>query len=105
MATKKDEGPPRWHSRTVAGVTLEPGLWESSTDFVWMGIVEGERWVFVQKGHKRWQGFSADHLTGTPIVLSLGRTVLWVIEHADEWKAKLKVRRKAGTRMVDPKVA
>jgi hypothetical protein len=86
----------------VGGLTLAPALIGVNAEHGWVGTVAGEDWLFVQKAHKRWQGFTADHLTGTPINLSLGRVVAWVIEHESEWKAKLKVRRKAGTRMVDP---
>lgn len=103
LRTERDAGPPRWHSRTITGVTLEPTFFDDErTERGWVGIIGGEIWCFVQKAHKQWQGFTTDHLTGTPILLSLSRLVLWVIEHQGEWKAKLRVRRKAGTRMVDP---
>jgi hypothetical protein len=99
---RRDTGPPRWHSRTVAGITLEPTRVGVDGELGWYGSIGGEGWLFVQKAHKRWQGYTADHLTGSPVNLSLARTVLWVIEQQAEWKAKLRVRRKAGTRMVDP---
>jgi hypothetical protein len=100
--TRKDEGPPRWHSRTIAGVPLAPTLIGVEREHGWHGVIGGENWLFIQKAHKRWQGWTADHLTGTPVNLSLGRVVAWVIDNQPEWKAKVKVRRKAGTRMVDP---
>jgi hypothetical protein len=100
--TERDPGPPRWHSRTVAGISLAPTRVGVNDELAWQGVIAGETWLFVQKAHKRWQGYAADHLTGTPVNLSLGRVVAWVIDNQPEWKAKLRVRRKAGTRMVDP---
>jgi hypothetical protein len=102
VVTERDPGPPRWHSRTVTGVSLEPAFFGEQRG--WKGVVAGEPWCFVQKATKRWGGFTRDHLTGTPVLLSLEKLVAWVIEHQAEWQAKLKVRRKAGTRMVDPRV-
>jgi hypothetical protein len=69
--TERDPGPPRWHSRTVAGISLAPTRIGVNDEMAWQGIISG-------------------------------RVVTWVIDNQPEWKAKLRVRRKAGTRMVDP---
>jgi hypothetical protein len=91
---------PRWRTRTIEGVRLTK-LRDEGEDG-WIGTVEGETWRFVQQGDRKWQGFTPDHVTGTARSFSLKRTVAWVIEHREEWQAKLRVRRHAGTRMVDP---
>jgi hypothetical protein len=94
------KGDARWRTRTIEGIALtklrDKGLHE------WEGVIDGERWRFTQLGDRKWQGFTADHVTGTARSYSLKRTVAWVIEHREEWQAKVRVRRKAGTRMVDP---
>jgi len=97
----------RWTTRTVAGVELHIG--EHAGQVEWVGVIEGEEWHFFEEGRtlakrpftKRWQGYTADHLTGARSV-SLTKLVTWVLEHRAEWRAKLRVRRGAGTRMVDP---
>lgn len=90
----------RWRTRTVEGIVLTKLL--DAGEEGWIGSVHGEAWRFVQKGDRKWQGFTADHLTGTARSFSLKRTVRWVIEHREEWQAKVAVRRAKGTRMVDP---
>lgn len=98
---KKDIGPPRWKTRTFAGITLEP-VENAKGERLWCGVIAGEPWAFYERSHKRWSGYTKDHLTGTPILLSLGRAVAWCIDNIPEWQAKLKIRRVKGTRMVDP---
>lgn len=99
---KRDQGPPRWHTRTIHGVTLqrEPVNEEQG----WKGTVAGEEWRFFLKRYREWQAFTADHLTGYRGP-SLKKAVGWVVEYQDEWKAKLRVRRREKTRMVDPVTA
>ena len=92
--------------RTIEGVTLES---QGTDDRQWHGEVAGEAWVFFLRddpqglGVRRlWQGFTKDHLTGTPTLPTLGDAVLWVKGHKAEIEAKLLVRRAKGTRLVDP---
>ena len=91
---------PRWKTRTVEGVTLTKLRDEGQEG--WSGVIEGEEWRFYQQGDRKWQGYVVDHVTGTARSYSLKRTIRWVIDHAEEWQAKIAVRRKAGTRLVDP---
>lgn len=99
MATKHQP----WTTRTIEGITLTRlRAGEGGLDAGWEGVIEGETWRFVQQGDRKWQGYTVDHTTGTARSFSLKRTVAWVIEHRDEWLAKVSVRRRAGTRMVDP---
>ena len=99
-----DTGPPRWRSRTIAGVKLVQT--QFGDDAGWEGEIGGEVWCFVQAGGayamRDWRAFTRDHLTGGPHEVSLKRLVAWVVEHEAEWQAKLRVRRKAGTRYRDP---
>jgi len=97
---KQDMGPARWRSRTIHGIKLVQTIF--GEDPGWTGEVAGETWNFVQKKQADWRAFTHDHLTGAPHELSLKRSVAWVATHQAEWKAKLAVRRKAGTRYVDP---
>jgi hypothetical protein len=69
----------------------------------WRTIVGAEVWVLTLVGSRIWQGFTEDHLTGTPRMRHLGAIVHWILDHQEEWEAKLRVRREQGTRMVDPK--
>lgn len=91
---------PRWKTRTVEGIVLTK-LRDTGEDG-WLCDIEGEAWRFVQHGDRKWQGFTVDHITGTVRSYSLKRTVRWVIDHAEEWQAKVAVRRAKGTRLVDP---
>jgi len=100
MSKRIDYGPPRWQTRTVAGIGLTHGL-TSDGKSEWRGFVAGEPWVFFQKAYRLWQGYTQDHLTGMQSI-SLSRLVGMVVGAEGEWKAKLRVRRQAGTRMVDP---
>ena len=100
---KQDKQQARWTTRTVEGIVLTKLRDEGEEG--WIGTVHGEAWRFVQKGDRKWQGFTVDHLTGTARSFSLKRTVRWVIEHREEWQAKVAVRRAKGTRMVDPSAA
>jgi len=87
---------------TVAGVQLR------SEKETWVGEIGGEKWCFAEMEHQStvtrrpWQGFTWDHLTGTPVFPTLGKAVRWVQAHQAEMAAKLLVRRAKGTRMVDP---
>ena len=87
---------------TVAGVQLRH---EKDT---WIGTIAGEKWSFAEMDHhssvtrRPWQGFTWDHLTGTPVFPTLGKAVRWVLAHQAEIAAKLAARRAQGTRMVDP---
>lgn len=90
---------------TVLGIKLTRDLERSSPE--WHATIDEEAWCFYERegsNHRGrvWQGFTADKLTGTPRLPSLFEAVSWVQEHQAEIAAKLAVRRKAGTRMVDP---
>jgi hypothetical protein len=87
------KGDPRWRHRTIEGVRLTKLREEGEEG--WSGVIEGEEWRFYQKGDRKWQGYTVDHVTGTARSFSLKRTIAWVIEHRDEWREKLTVRRKA----------
>lgn len=95
-----DTGPARWKTRTIAGVKLVQTL--LGPDMGWKGEVAGEVWCFVEREPRVWQAFTEDHLTGGPSEVNLKRLVAWVVMNQAEWKAKLRARRRAGTRMVDP---
>jgi hypothetical protein len=94
------KGDPRWQHRTIEGVRLHK--LRDAGEHEWEGVIAGETWRFTQLGDRKWQGFTPDHVTGTARSFSLKRTIAWVIEHREEWQAKLRVRRAKGTRMVDP---
>jgi hypothetical protein len=84
--------------RTVGPVTLTKQ--EGETD--WRIALDGEAWVFSEVENDIWQGFTQDHLTGTPRVRTLRAAIAWVIAERDSIALKLKTRRRAGTRLVDP---
>jgi hypothetical protein len=85
-------------TRGVEGVALT----QIGASKDWSGIIGDEQWVFARKPGRTWQGFTWDHLTGTPRHRSLGNAVHWVQTHQAEIGDKLRVRRAARTRMVDP---
>jgi len=87
-----------WRTRTVEGVKLRRHPVEG-----WLGEVDGEEWHFYSSAsRKNWKAYTTDHLTGGGNHVSLRAIIRWVLLHRGEWKAKLKVRRQAKTRMVDP---
>jgi hypothetical protein len=69
----------------------------------WRVIVGPEAWILTEVSRRIWQGFTEDHLTGTPRLRHLSAVLRWILDHQEEWEAKLRVRREQGTRMVDPK--
>lgn len=103
MRASKEAKQQPWTTRTVEGIVLTKLRGEDEEG--WSGVIEGEEWRFYQKGDRKWQGYTVDHVTGTARSFSLKRTVRWVIEHRDEWQAKVAVRRAKGTRLVDPSAA
>lgn len=100
--TSAYEKEPRWRTRQFAGVTLTK---LAPPEEGWAGVIGGEEWRFYKKADRKWQGYTADHVTGTARSFSLRRCVAWVSEHQAEWQAKVRVRRAKGTRLVDPPAA
>jgi len=87
----------------VPGVSIDLVRCQIGDGFGWRMIVAGEPWILTETGRRIWQGFTEDHLTGTPRLRHQSAVVQWILRNQQEWQAKLAVRRAEGTRMVDPK--
>jgi len=87
----------------VPGVAVDLVRIEVGETLAWKMIVAGETWIVSEITPRRWQGFTEDHLTGTPRLRHQSEVVRWILRNQQDWVAKLRVRREQGTRMVDPK--
>jgi hypothetical protein len=104
MAQKEEKATARvspWNTRTLHGVELTR-VEDKNGQPQWECTIEGEPWLLYRRKQKDWAAYTKDHLTGAASV-SLGRLIQWIVGNRSTWREKLAVRRKAGTRMVDPK--